>query len=55
MKPQQPTPAFVPNPTERKRWPEPPHDEDTLVDLESEQSLPASDPPSWTLGPDKVQ
>src|SRR3546814_4247376 len=36
MKPQQPTPGFAPNPTERKRWPDPPHDDDALVDLESE-------------------
>jgi hypothetical protein len=29
--------------------------EDALVDFSSEQSFPASDPPGWTLGPDRSE
>jgi hypothetical protein len=30
-------------------------DEDELIDMESDQSFPASDPPGWTLGTTKGQ
>jgi hypothetical protein len=45
-KPDKPPPA-EPDGEERKRV-----EQDAQVDLEGEQSFPASDPPSWTLGAD---
>ncbi|MCJ0825254.1 hypothetical protein MQC88_04655 [Luteimonas sp. 50] len=48
---QEQPPGNPPRPDAQDRSPDP----DELVDLQGDQSFPASDPPSWTLGPDKEQ